>query len=701
MLRRQQLLLIAARQRRRRHARRKGLLVMVAVVAGLVGTLGVTAADRYNYYSSDLPDPNTLNPQDLATGTQILDRNGKLLYLKHRSGEIRSIVALKDMSPLLRQATIDLEDKNFYSHQGLDYQRLVGAALADLTKTGGQQGGSTITQQLAKFKYLTNGGSSIAERSLDRKAKEALLAQEIEARYSKDQILEAYLNEIFYGRESYGIEAASQTYFGKHASELDLNEATLLAGIPQAPAKYSPLNTDGSVNNENLANARDRQKQVLDAMSHLGHITPFEAATTLNTPLKFNPQQTDRAFFAPHFVVYVLNYLERQYGTKLVEGGGLKVTTTLDLNLQATAENIVRNRVAAYAGRNINNGAMVALDPNTGGIVAYVGSADYNNKAIAGQFDNVDGGGLDSYGGRQPGSSFKPYVYITALANGWTPGTLVNDTQGAYGGTHVFHDFDSRSEGIITVRRALVESRNIPPVVMMAQLTPRRVLQTVRAMGITTLRPATATSQNDENLATAIGSGSVRMLEHASAYGVFATGGVYRPANPLLKVEDVHGKSLPLPGGPREGTHLFTPQVTYELNDILLGYGKQWHLNLVGPAAGKSGTTENGADLWYMGYTPNLVVASWMAHTGFAADGTPLGLVPLPGQYGVETSAHMFEDFLAAFYKGTRIPDFTRPPGIVTGGSACRPAPPLNIQAPPGSIPSALCQAGDIHINGY
>ncbi|MFN2462465.1 MAG: transglycosylase domain-containing protein [Candidatus Dormibacteria bacterium] len=678
--RRRRLEIILRARARRRRTKRKIATVLLAVIALFGVTTAVTGLDRYDYYASDLPDPGTLNPQNLSQATQILDRNGTLLYLRH-GAEIRTVIPLEKVNPLLIKATIDLEDKNFFQHHGVDLQRLVGAGYADLTHTGVQQGASTITQQLVKRKYL-NG-----EQTLDRKIKEALLSQDIENRFSKHDILEAYLNEIFYGHESYGIEAASQFYFGKHAAELNLSEASMLAGIPAAPSKYDPLTTVG------LEKARQRQRTVLKAMADNGSITAVELGATEAAPVQFHVTKPDTAYNAPHFVQYVLDYLRKQpYAGPLVDGGGLKVTTSLDFGLQLKSEAIVRNEVGRFGSQGVNNGALVAMNPTNGEIMAYVGSADFNNDEIDGQFDNIDGGGQPGYVGRQPGSSFKPYVYLTALSNGYNPTSMIEDRQGNYGGT-VFHDFDNRSEGIIPLRRALVESRNIPPILLMQNLGFQRVLQTAKTLGISTpLKP---------ELGTAIGSSEVRMLEHAAGYGVFATEGIYHPPSPILKVEDATGKVI-FKAKENSGRRVIAPQPAYVLNDILLGYARQWQINLVGPAAGKSGTTDDSADLWYMGYTPDLVVGTWMAHTGHAKDGRPIGRYPLPGLFGVTTSVYMFRDFLPVYYANRPIPTFARPPDIAGGASTCPPPTDhLGNPLPQNQAPKQLnCGGGDLKIAG-
>ena len=384
------------------------------------------------------------------------------------------------------------------------------------------------------------------------------------------------------------------------------------------------------------------------------HISRSQEALALKTPLALRPEVVDTAFLAPHFVNYVLEYLRERYGNQLVDRGGLKVTTSLDFSLQQKAEDIVAGEVKRFGSSGVNNGAMEAINPNTGEILTYVGSADYNNLSIDGNVDNVSNiGGTP----RQPGSSFKPYVYLTALSNGYAPSSIIEDRQGNFGGTR-FENFDKRSEGLITIRKALVESRNIPAIELLQNLGYQRVFQTARALGITTpLKP---------ELGSAIGSSGVHMLEHTAAYGVFATEGIYRPAAPILKIQDSKGNVI-FQLKPDAGRRVASPQATYLLNDILNGYAKQWGLNLPGPAAGKSGTTDDGADLWYMGYTPDLVVGTWMAHTGRNADGTPIGRYPLNGLFGVTTAAYMFKDFLPVYYGSRKIPVFEKPPAI-TGG---------------------------------
>ena len=639
---------------------------IITILSLPIFAVGIAGIITYNYYNADLPDPTSLSDSSIPATIQILDRNGNLLYIPHINGAFRSPVKLNQISPLLQKATIDLEDKSFYKNNGLDYSRLIVALYDDLTHHGIQQGASTITQQLAKRLYLT------PSRSLDRKAKEALLAQELDTRYSKDEILAAYLNEIYYGHKAYGIEAASEIYFNKHAIELNLNEASLLAAIPASPSFYDPLTPDG------LSQTRQRQTVVLNAMLGVKDITFKQVLETETTSPTFHANQGNSVFLAPHFVNYVLSYLNQKYGSSLLAQGGLKITTTLDLNLQLKSEAIVKAQVGHYSSQGVNNGAMEVLDPNTGQILSYVGSADYYNASIDGSVDNVSNIGGSP---RQPGSSFKPYVYLTAFSNGYTPTTILNDLQGKYDGTY-YHDYDNRSEGPIPLRNALVGSRNIPTILLMQQLGADRIIQTVRTLGITT--------PMSRNLGTAIGASEVHMIEQASAYGVFATQGIYRSATPILKIEDLTGKTLIQYQD--QGIRVASPQATYILNDLLMGYPSRWGLHFPGPTAGKSGTTDNNADLWYMGYTPNLVVASWMARTG-----PGIGLYSLPGLYGVTTSAHMVEDVMSYYYSKTSIPNWTRPPEIC--GYAHNNS--LNNRVPSRYNPiTGYCGGSDLYVNG-
>jgi len=613
------------------------------VALTIIGTLslsgGAEAYDKYQTYTRDLPDPSSLNPKELAQATKIYDRHGVLLYVKHTEGVVRTVVPLSAISPHLVQATIALEDRQFYTHHGIDFTRTVGAALADLTHQRAVQGGSTITQQLVKRMFV---GS---DTSIERKVREAVLALEIERRYSKSDIITLYLNQIFYGHEAYGIEAAAQTYFSKPAKSLDIAESAMLAAIPNSPSQFDPLNPQTS------ADARARQTLVLKDMLRDHYISSREYAAAVKEPLTYKNGSIQRDVKAPWFVDYVLNQLSRQYGADVVQSGGLQVTTSLDYGLQQVAEKAVSTNVNRpdLKARNVNNGAAEVIDPNTGQVLAMVGSANYYDQGIGGQYNVITDGQ-----GRQPGSSFKVYVYATALSNGIAPSALINDTQGKIDG-HAFVDWDHRSEGIITIRRALEESRNIPALQLMKQLGYDRVFQTARMMGLTS-----ANLTPERGLAQAIGSTEVLPLQHFNAYGVFASGGIYHDPTVILKVQDSAGKILQ-EWKPNPGVRVLSPQVAFLMSDILKPVGAA--LNIKRPFASKTGTTENWHDSWLVGYNPDVVIGTWMGHTcagGCAANvNSNLNVV-----WGVQGAGLIFRDIFNSYEASRPVQDFAVPDGM-------------------------------------
>jgi len=600
---------------------------------------GAEAYDRYQTYTRDLPDPSSLNPKELAQATKIYDRNGTLLYVKHTEGVVRTVVPLSAISTHLVQGTIALEDRQFYTHHGIDFTRIVGAGLADLTHQRAVQGGSTITQQLVKRMFVGD------DPSLERKVREAALALEIERRYSKNDILTLYLNQIFYGHEAYGIEAAAQTYFSKTARSLDIAESAMLAGIPNSPSQFDPLNP------ETAQNAKDRQHLVLRDMLRDHYITQREYELALKEPLTYKNGSIQRDVKAPWFVDYVLNQLSRQYGEDVVRSGGLQVITSLDLGLQQVAEKAVSSEVNRpdLKARNVNNGAAEVIDPNTGQVLAMVGSANYYDQGIGGQYNVITDGQ-----GRQPGSSFKVYVYATALSNGFSPTNLVSDTQGKIDG-HAFVDWDHRSEGVITIRRALEESRNIPALLLMKQLGYDRVFQTARMMGVTS-----ANLSPERGLSQAIGSTEVLPLQHFNAYGVFASGGIYHDPTVILKVQDSSGKVLQ-EWKANPGVRVLSPQVAYLMSDILKPVGAA--LNIKRPFAAKTGTTENWHDSWLVGYNPDVVIGTWMGHT--CAGGCPANVNSnLNVVWGVQGAGLIFRDIFNTYEATRPVKDFQVPDGL-------------------------------------
>ncbi len=624
--------------RRRRNGGHKLMVVALSLLGTLSLSGGAEAFDRYQAYTRDLPDPHTLNARELAQATRIYDRNGELLYVKHTEGVIRTVVPLAAISPHLVQATIALEDRQFYVHHGVDLRRILGAALADVTHQRVQQGGSTITQQLVKSVFL---GS---ERSLERKIREAVLALEIERRFSKNDILTLYLNQIFYGHEAYGAEAAAQTYFAKRAKDLGIAEAAMVAGIPNAPSDFDPLSP------ATAEAARNRQALVLRTMLRDHYITDAEYAAALKEPLKYRNGTIQRDVKAPWFVDAVLSLLKRQYGAGVVEAGGLRVTTTLDYGLQKIAEDAVRNEVSRpeLRARNVNNGAAEVIDPATGQVLAMVGSANYYDQAIGGQYNVITDGT-----GRQPGSSFKIYVYATAFSNGYAPANLINDLQGRIDG-HPFVNWDHRSEGLITMRRALEESRNIPALLLLKQLGYSRVFQTARMMGLTN-----ADLTPERGLSQAIGASEIVPMEHFNAYGMLAAGGVRHDPTLILKVVDSEGRVLQ-EWKPSAGVRVLSPQVAYLITDILRPVGSS--LRISRPFASKTGTTENWHDSWFIGYSPDIVIGAWMGHT--CAGGCPPGTSDLNVVWGAMGAGQIFRDIFNAYEASRPVRDFSRPDGL-------------------------------------
>src|SRR3989454_5054153 len=599
-----------------------------AGVAG--GLILLLVLGTFAYALATLPDPSKL---DLAAGSiAIQDRHGTLIEQRNAEGARVTPVTLDHINPLLKNATIAVEDKNFYQHHGIDWGRVIKAGIVDTIARRPEQGASTITEQLAKLAVLRS-----PKRSILIKLREALVATSLESRYKKDEILQIYLNTIFYGHHATGVEAASEVYFGKHASELNLSEASMLAGLPNGPSYYDPA--------LHLERAKSRQAVVLDAMARQQMITSDQAAEAADAKLNFVFKE-NRSSQAPHFVDFVFEQLENLYGPSVVNRGGFVVKTTLDLNLQKAAERAVAVGQQRLGPLGADNGDFLAMDPKTGEILAMVGSADFFNNDIKGQFNVVTGL-------RQPGSSFKPYVYEQAFkSRKLTMGNLLDDTSRHFAGGQ-FHDFDFRDMGIITAHKALVQSRNIPALETMQMTGIDDVNNLAHEMGITT--------NLKREVTTAIGSSEVRMLDHAVGYAVFATGGVRHDPVSVLSVTDRGGNNLDTPSPPK-AKQVLTAQEAYLITYILKDYSSTWGLGWNRPFAGKSGTTNNYHDAWMMAYAPNLVVGAWVGHTG-------PGNSNMNGVYGSMVGSSTLRDFInnglaTAHFS---VESFQRPSGLVDG----------------------------------
>ncbi len=595
----------------------------------------------------------------LDDSTKIFDRQGRVLYevTLPREGT-HTYVPLEEMPASLRQATIAVEDRSFYSNPGFDVLALGRALVQNLRAGEVVAGGSTITQQLVRNLYLSPEERS--SRSLWRKARETVLAFRLTRHLSKDEILELYLNQIYYGNLAYGVEAAAQTYFGKSARDLDLAEASLLAGLPQSPAAYDPLT--------NLETAKNRQETVLSLMAQAGYISEEEAQAALAEPLRFG----ERAFpiEAPHFVVYVRELLEEKLGAEVVEGGGLRVYTSLDLSMQTTAESIVRRQVAALRENKASNGALVALDADTGQILAMVGSADY--------FDEESDGAVNmALAPRQPGSSIKPITYAVALGRGYTAASPIPDVRTSFltrsGELYVPNNYDATFHGLVSLRYALASSYNVPAVRVMQEVGVDTVLRLAHDLGITTLGDV-----DRYDLSLTLGGGEVRLLDLTAAYAAFAAGGLRREPVAILRVEDSAGKVL-YEWKPPPDQRVLSPQVAYLITDILSdngarspSFGEDSPLRLSRPAAAKTGTTTDFRDNWTVGYTPELVVGVWVGN----ANNRPMRQVS-----GIAGAAPIWHDFMEEALKAASPEPFPRPEGLVE----------VDICEPTGLLPGPWC----------
>ena len=611
-------------------------IALFLLVSGLL--FGTIAAA---YYSRKLPSPNTLISRDMELSTKIYDRNGELLYDVHGEKD-RSLVQLEDIPLYLRQATIAIEDQNFYRHKGFDFTGII-RSVRTIVLGRGLVSGSTLTQQLVKNALLTS------EKTLPRKIKELILAIQIERRYTKDEILQMYLNEIPYGGQAWGIEAAAQMFFGKKASELSLAEATMLAGLPQATTRYSPRNDPEA--------AKWRQQQVLRRMVEDGYITKEEANAAAAEELELKPLGAN--IRAAHFVMYVRQILEEHYGTAMVEEGGLKVTSSLDIEMQEQAESIVYEEVNKAKGLLVGNGALVAMDPKTGQILAMVGSKDY--------FDaSTDGNVNVTLRERQPGSSIKPLNYVTAFKQGYTPASVVMDVPTTFPGGEGLPDYDpvnydGEFRGPIQFRYALGNSINVAAVKVLKLVGVPAMLDTAHAMGITTLN-----EPERYGLSLTLGGGEVKLLDMAVAYSTFATGGVRRDSVGILKVEDKDGHVLE-EWHEEQGQRVLSEEHAYLISEILSDNGSRWDafgewspLRIANyQVAVKTGTTDDKRDNWTIGYTPNLTVGVWVGNN----DNSPMH--PQLSS-GITGAAPIWNRAMETFLPLLSKEDFVRPEGIET-----------------------------------
>jgi len=634
-----------------------GFIAVAMAVVILFFLAFTVAVGGYVHIARQLPPPDELRGRAATfASTKIYDRNGALLWEVFGPGK-RTLVELDDISLDLRQATIATEDQHFYQHPGFDPIGIVRAIYQNVTEGEIVSGASTIPQQLARAVLLSPEERS--EQSLNRKVREAILAIEITNRYPKDTILEIYLNEIYYGNLAYGIEAAAETYFGKPARDLTLAEAALLAGLPQSPAVYDPYT--------NPEAAKARQAVVLNLMVEQEYITPAQAEAARREELHYAPQSYTMT--APHFVVYVQQLLEERYGAEALHHGGLQVYTTLDPRLQALAERVAKEKIAALADRHATNAALVALRPDSGEILAMLGSVDFNDPAIDGQV-NV------ALRPRQPGSSIKPVTYVAAFERGWTPASLIWDVETEFpdGANPPYkpQNYDDKFHGPVLLRQALACSYNVPAVQTLYAIGLPAMLEMAHRLGIQSL------NRVDYGLSLTLGGGEVTLLELTGAYAVFANGGRRVPPVAILRVEDSQGQVLE-EYVPPQGEQVISPEHAYLITDILAdnqartpAFGAHNVLQLSRPAAAKTGTTTDWRDAWTLGYTPDLVAGVWVGNS----DNTPMDHVP-----GSRGAGPIWHDFMEEALADTPVREFVRPPGIVE----------MEICADSGTRPSEVC----------
>ncbi len=613
-----------------------------SLIVSLIGIFSLILA--FAWFSKDLPNPNKI-VRHSGFSTKILDRQGELLYDMY--DKVNRVPVTLDQVPIyLREATIAVEDKDFYKHGGFDPKGILRATFNTLIR-GKLQGGSTLTQQLVKNVLLNS------ERTLSRKFKELVLAIQIERKFNKDEILQMYLNEAPYGGTAWGVAAGAEKYFGKKVSDLDLAESAMLAGLPQAPSIYSPFG------NHPKAYLR-RAKTVLRRMREDGYIDKQQEKNAINEleTMKFKAKLDQ--IKAPHFVFYVKNQLAKILGDRVVNQGGLTVTTTLDYDLQKYAQAAVTQEIKKIEKLHITNGAAMVIDAQTGEILAMVGSKDFFAKDYDGQYNAA-------LALRQPGSSIKPVTYALAFKRGYTPATMLMDvptkfgtgTQGKY---YQPKNYDGKFRGPVQLRFALGSSLNIPAVKLLALVGVKDMLSLAYDMGFETLKP-TPENLKRFGLSVTLGAGEVRLLDLVRSYAVFANGGERIQPISILKVEK-NGKTIYQAPKPKK-KRVLSPEVTFLINHVLydnnarlLTFGANSYLNMNGrPIAVKTGTTNDMKDNWTVGWSTKVVVGTWVGNN----DDSPMKRVAS----GVTGASPIWRKIMLKAYEKYGGDNFTPPKDIV------------------------------------
>lgn len=635
------------------------LVLLLLIVAG--GTW------LYHEYSQDLPDPQQIGRHRSFETTRLYARDGETLLFELVGPETghRTVVPFERIPSMLKKATIAVEDVGFYENPGVDLRGIVRALWLNYQNQEIVSGGSTITQQLVRNILLPPEDRS--QISYDRKIREAMLAYRVNQEYSKNQILGIYLNEVYYGAQAYGVEAAAQRYFGKSVGNLTDGEATLLAGLPQSPTTFNPFT--------NMAGAKARQRVTLNLMVKYGYLTAQQSEAIYAEPIELVLPTTN--ILAPHFVFHVRDLLEQRYGPDLLYQGGLRITTSIDLHWQAEAQRLAQQHIQEGANgnpplreRDATNAAVVILSP-IGEVLAMVGSIDYNNAEIDGKV-NV------ALSPRQPGSALKPIVYAAALQRGWTPATVIWDEPIRYelagGGVYAPMNYDNSWHGPQRVRMALANSLNIPAVRTLEFVGVENFVEQATRMGITTFN-----DPSRYGLSMALGSVEVRLLDLSAAYNTFQNSGRYQEPVTILKVTNNRGEVLerwnPNPGRQVLGDQ--SEQIAFLISDILSDNQARWYMFGQGnvmelpdgrPAAVKTGTSNDWRDSWAVGYTPDVTIGVWVGNS----DNTPMQEIA-----GANGAGEIWRDLMLAYHHDRMAQPFERPPGVVeqtvcadTGGLA-------------------------------
>ncbi len=647
----------------------------------LIGLIILTVI-AFAVFAKDLPSPYKLTAHDSSLSTKIFDRNGKLLYDIY-GDKNRALVNWNALPLYMRQATIAIEDKNFYSESGFSLTGILRSVF-NIIVFRQVQGGSTITQQVVKNTLLS------PEQTITRKIKEFILSIQVERKYTKDEILQIYLNEVPYGGTAWGIEAAAQTYFGKEAKDLSLTEAVVLAGLPQSPTYYSPYGTHPKA-------FINRALDVARRMREDGYITMAQENQLKQNIPGVQFANNDQGILAPHFVFYVRDILVQRYGEKLVEQGGLKVTTSLDYTLQDKAQQIVSNEVAKISNYHVGNGSAVIMDPKNGEILAMVGSKDYFAKDYDGQV-NV------ATSLRQPGSALKPFTYATAFKAGYTPATLLMDVPTEFPGgagqpPYKPVDYDGKWRGPVQVRFALGSSLNIPAVKMTALVGIKNMLRTAFDAGLTSLEP-TDDNLKRFGLSVTLGGGEVRLLDLTDGYATLASGGTHHDPLAILKVTDQTGKVLEeTKENDVAGKQVLSGDITFLISHILsddnarsLAFGTGSLLNIPGKTvAVKTGTTDDKRDNWAVGYTPSVVVGVWVGNNDNSVMNPAIAS-------GVTGATPIWNQIISAALSGKPSETFNKPDNVTAlqidslgGGLPCRDLPKRSEYFIKGTEPTRDC----------